>query len=103
MPERLEFDGPVVAGPRGSGGGLVVLPPEAADVFGTKGRVPVRVTFGGVPYRGSTMPMGGGVSCVGIAKAIRGELGLDIGDSVHVVVERDVAERTVDVPPELAE
>jgi hypothetical protein len=54
----LEFDAVIEAGP--GGGSLVVLPEHAADVFGTKARVPVNATFDGIEYHGSTMPMGDG-------------------------------------------
>jgi uncharacterized protein YdeI (YjbR/CyaY-like superfamily) len=48
------------------------------------------------------MPMGDGTFCVGILKSIRTAAGLDVGDTVAVVVERDAGERVVDVPAELA-
>jgi uncharacterized protein YdeI (YjbR/CyaY-like superfamily) len=47
------------------------------------------------------MPMGDGTFCIGITKAIRAQAGADIGQPVHVVVERDDGERTVDVPDDL--
>ena len=84
------------------GGALVSLPAEAATVFGTRARFPVRVTFNGVGYRGSTMPVGDGTFCVGLTKAVRADAGVDIGDEVDVVVERDDEERTVAVPSDLA-
>ena len=98
---RMEFEAPVEEG-RG-GGALVRLPPGAAEVFGTRARFPVRVTFNGVPYRGSTMPVGDGSFCVGITKAVQARAGVSPGDPVAVVVERDAGERTVEVPPDLAE
>jgi hypothetical protein len=98
---RMEFDAVVQSTSRGGGGALVPLPANAAKVFGTRARFPVRVTFNGVPYRGSTMPMGAGTFCVGITKAIRADAGADIGETVHVVLERDEAERVVGVPADL--
>jgi hypothetical protein len=97
----MEFDAVVQAAP--GGGAYVPLPADAAKVFGTRARFPVRATFNGVPYRGSTMPAGDGRFSLGITKAIRAKAGAEVGQSVHVVVERDTAERTVDVPPELAD
>jgi uncharacterized protein YdeI (YjbR/CyaY-like superfamily) len=47
------------------------------------------------------MPMGDGTFCVGITKAIRADAGADIGETVHVVLERDEAERVVGVPADL--
>jgi hypothetical protein len=98
---RMEFDAVVQSTSRGGGGAIVSLPANAAEVFGTRARFPVRVTFNGVSYRGSTMPVGDGTFCVGITKAIRADAGADIGEMVHAVLERDLAERVVDVPADL--
>jgi hypothetical protein len=84
------------------GGAQVPLPAEAADVFGTRARFPVRAVCNGVEYRGSTMPMGDGLFCLGLTKAVRTAAGVEIGDEVHVVVRRDTEKRTVEVPPDLA-
>ncbi len=100
MPERLAFDAVIEAAD--GGGAFVRLPGDAASVFATRARFPVRATFNGIPYTGSTMPMGDGTFCVGILKSIRREAGVDVGDTVAVVLERDTAEREVDVPAELA-
>jgi hypothetical protein len=96
---KLEFDA-VVESARG-GGALVRLPKDTAAVFETKGRFAVRATFNGVEYRGSTMPMGDGAFGLGITKAIRAEAHAGVGETVHVVVERDTKERTVEIPAEL--
>jgi hypothetical protein len=101
VPDRLAFDAVIESAGRG-GGAYVRLPDDAGAVFGTRARFPVRVTFNGVPYTGSTMPMGDGTFCVGILKSIRATAGVDVGDTVAVVVERDTGERVVDVPAELA-
>ncbi len=79
----------------------MALPAGAADVFGTRARFAVRATFNGVLYRGSTMPAGGGTFCLGVTRAVRSKAKADVGETVHVVVERDTGERTVDVPAEL--
>ena len=97
---RMAFDVVIVTPPRGQGA-LVVLPEASTTTFGTRARVPVRATFNGVAYRGSAMPMGDGRHGLGLTKAIRGAAGLEIGDTVHVVVERDEEERAVDVPDDL--
>jgi hypothetical protein len=98
---RIEFDGIIQAG--SGGGAAVLLPADSADVFGTRSRFPVKATFNGQAYCGSTMPMGDGTFCLGITKAIRAAAGVDIGDPVHVVIERDEGTRTVDVPDDLAD
>jgi hypothetical protein len=97
----IEFDATIIPPPRGLGA-LVVLPSDTAAIFGTRSRVPVRATFNGIPYRGSAMPLGDGVFGLGITKSIRDAAGVDIGDSVHVVVQRDGEARSVEVPDDLS-
>jgi uncharacterized protein YdeI (YjbR/CyaY-like superfamily) len=45
--------------------------------------------------------MGDGTFGLGITKAVRTSAGVGIGDTVHVVVERDDQARTVEVPDDL--
>ena len=97
----IVFDATVVSPPCGSGA-LVVLPDTWATILGTRARVPVRATFNGIEYRGSLMPMGGGTFGLGLTKAIRSAAGVEIGDVVHVVVERDDEGRTVELPEDLS-
>jgi hypothetical protein len=84
------------------GGAYVEVPGEVIAALGGGGRIPVQATFDGVPYRGSIVSMGGCLA-LGILKQIRGELGKGPGDPVTVTVERDTAERTIEVPADLAE
>jgi len=60
----------------------------------------VQASFNGVPYRGSIVRMGG-VTMLGVTKAIMAEAGAGPGDAIDVVVEKDEAPREVEVPPEL--
>lgn len=43
-----------------------------------------------------------GRNVIGLSKAVRGELGVDIGDEVEATVDLDTAEREVEVPADLA-
>lgn len=43
-----------------------------------------------------------GRNVIGLSKAVRAELGVDIGDAVKATVDLDTAERAVDVPADLA-
>lgn len=97
----MEFDA-VVRSAQG-GGALIQLPAEAAEVFGTRARFPVRALFNEVEYTGSTMPTGEGRFFLGLTKAIRATAGVDIGHNVHVVIELDHAQRTIEVPDDLAQ
>jgi len=80
---------------------LVDVPPEVIEALGGKGRIPVTVTFDGVPYRGSIVRMGGG-AVLGVQKAIMAEAGVSVGDTLTVVIRND-APREVEVPNDLAE
>jgi hypothetical protein len=81
----------------------VVLPPDVAAAMGGRERIPVAGTINGVPFGGSTMPLGDGRHCVGFRKDTRMEAGgVEIGDAVTIEIGRDDAPRTVDVPEDLA-
>lgn len=97
---RRKFEAEIEAGQRG--GAFVALPFDVESVYGTRGRVKVKATFDGQPYRGSIAPMGGR-HLLGLVKPIREAIGKSPGDRVEVVVELDTEERIVEVPPELAE
>jgi Bacteriocin-protection, YdeI or OmpD-Associated/Domain of unknown function (DUF1905) len=81
----------------------VVLPADVAAAMGGRARIPVAGTINGVPFRGSTMPMGDGRHCVGFRKEIRARAGgVEVGDAIAIEIGRDDAPRTVDVPDDLA-
>lgn len=63
---------------------------------------PVVVTVAGRSQRLRVARMGG-QSCIGLSRAARAALGVQIGEEVRVTVELDTAERTVEVPADLAE
>jgi hypothetical protein len=83
------------------GGAWVEVPGEVIAALGGGGRIPVQASFDGVAYRGSIASMGGCMA-LGLLKSIRTELGKGDGDAVTVTVERDAAERTVEVPDDFA-
>ena len=78
----------------------ITIPFDVAEVWGSK-RVPVVATVNGAEYRGSVVVMGGKYM-LGIPKAFRDAAGIAAGDNIVVTLERDLAERTVDPPPDLA-
>ena len=88
--------------PGRGGGALVRLPDDVAASFGTRRQVRVKGTLGGVEYRSNLMPVGGGVFCLGVHKAVREAAGVTFGAAVTVTIERDDEPREVVVPPELA-
>jgi hypothetical protein len=84
------------------GGAAVIFPYNVEEEFGTKAHVPVSATLEGVPYRGSLVKCGPTRHMLGVLKSIREQIGKGPGDTVEVVLWKDEAERTVDVPAELA-
>ncbi len=78
-------------------------PADVAAAMGGRARIPVAGTINGVPFRGSTMPMGDGRHCVGFRKDVRARAGgVEAGDTVAIEISRDDAPRTVAVPDDLA-
>jgi hypothetical protein len=75
-----------------------ITPPiDVPEFFGTRGRVPVRGTINGYPFRSSLSPYGG-CHVMPVNKVLREGAGVQPGDMVDVVMERDEEERTVEAP-----
>jgi hypothetical protein len=98
---RARFTARLRPSGRGGVGHLVEVPVEVVAALGGRGRIPVRASFNGVPYRGSIVRMGG-VMMLGVTKAIMAEAGAGPGDLLDVVVENDEAARDIEVPQELS-
>lgn len=79
----------------------IEFPYDAEKEFG-KQRVPVKVLFDGHPYRGLLTNMGTRCHIVGINKKIRAAIGKHPGDTVSVVIEEDVEERSVSLPTDFS-
>ena len=79
----------------------IVLTEAQVAKLGAGKRAPVVVTVGGRTARLRLASMGGDF-VIGISKANRAALGVEIGDEITATIEVDLAERTVAVPPELA-
>ena len=98
--KKLRFRVKIVG--KEAGAVAAINPPiDVLQVFGTRGRVPVKGTINGAPFRSSLMSMGG-CHMMPVNKALRESSGAKPGDLVDVVMERDEEERTVEVPRELA-
>lgn len=93
--KKIEF-AVKLEGKKGSSVAWLNAPFDVVEIFGTRARVPVRGTINGFPFRSSLMPMGG---CHGMAvnKTMRDGAGVGAGDTVKIVMERDEAERVVEV------
>lgn len=79
----------------------VDFPYDVFELFGVRGQVKVKVTYDGVPYRGSMVKMGGDCHWLLVRKDIRKLIGKNPGDTVHVTVQRDTEERIVEAPDDL--
>lgn len=71
--------------------------------FGVKGRVAVKGSINGVPYRSSLLPQGGGEHILVVNKELRDQAGVTAGDAAAFTLERDDAPRSVDLPAELSQ
>jgi hypothetical protein len=80
------------------GGAYVLFPYDTEKEFATKGKVPVKSTFNGVPYTGSLFKYSKPLHLLGVSKAIRDQIGKGPGDTIEVIVWRDEEVRTVEVP-----
>ena len=98
-PGRIEFAGVIKT--TGEGGAYVEFPFDVEEKYGVKGRVPVKVTFDGVPYAGSMVRMGTECHLLLILKEIREKMGKGEGDKVAVTVELDDAPRVIVLSPDV--
>ncbi|ALW85578.1 hypothetical protein AUC43_11030 [Hymenobacter sedentarius] len=102
MQPEYEFEAILEAG-EDHGGVFVVVPFNVAEVYGTRGRVPVQATFDNYPYQGSIVPIGDGHHALLLLKQIRRAIDKTVGDTVRVTLSRDVTERKMEAPADLAE
>jgi hypothetical protein len=72
-------------------------PFDVVEVFERNGRVPVKGTINGFPFRSSLMNMGDGHMMV-VNAQLRAGAQCKAGDTVAVLMELDQDERTVEVP-----
>ena len=84
----------------GTAAAIELTDEQSAAVSSSK-TPPVVVTIGAASARLRITRMGG-TACIGLSKAARAQLAVEIGDEVDVTVAADEAERTVDVPGPLA-
>lgn len=72
-------------------------PFDVVEVFQRKGRVPVKGTINGFPFRSSLMNMGEGHMMV-VNAQMRAGAACKAGDVVKVVMELDEEKRSIEVP-----
>jgi sirohydrochlorin ferrochelatase len=86
--------------PMGPAGAIVLTDAQVAELSSRKA-FPVAVTIREKTARLRLARMGG-KNLIGFSKANRAAVGLELGDEFDAVITADTAERTVDVPDELA-
>jgi len=88
---------------RGAGGNTAgfVIPDEVVEALGGGRKPKVVVTIGPHTWRSSIANMGGRFM-LGVSMENRAAAGVAAGETLDVDVELDTAERTVDVPEDLA-
>lgn len=99
---KYEFDARIIK-QEGLDAGYVEFPYDVEKEFGKKGQVKVKAFFDGLLYRGSLAKMGHERHIIGLTKDVRKKIGKNPGDMVHVIIEEDLEERTVDIPAEFRE
>ena len=78
------------------------IPFDVEKTFGGRNRVPVRGTINGAPFRTSVFRMGGDCHFMVVNRKLREAAGVNGGETVPVLMERDDAPRTVTPPPDFA-
>jgi len=84
-------------GQEGSEVAALKPPFDVFEVFQHKGRVPVKGTINGFPFRSSLMNMGEG-HMMAVNAQLRAGAHCKGGDTVDVIMELDEDERTIEVP-----
>jgi len=97
--KKYKFKARIQAGD--GGGAYVLFPFDVEKEFGTKGKVPVKAAFNGVPYTGSLIKYGDPLHMLPMLKAIREQTGTGPGDAVEVEVWKDEAPRALEIPADL--
>ncbi|MFT3835019.1 MAG: YdeI/OmpD-associated family protein [Micropruina sp.] len=86
--------------PRGPAGALILTDDEVAELGGGK-RAAVRVRVG-EREAAIRLAVMGGENMIGMSKATRAALGVELGELLEATITVDDAPREVDVPDELA-
>ena len=77
----------------------ITLPFDVEEIFGAK-RVPVKVRINGAEHRSTIIRMGGKY-VLGVPKVFRQATGIKAGEKISVELQKDLAERTVEIPDDL--
>jgi len=92
-PGRITFEAKIEV--MENGGAFVRFPFDVEELYGVKGRVPVKVTFNEIPYQGSMVKMGSPDYLLLILKEIRERLGKGVRHKIKVTVDLDDKPRVI--------
>lgn len=102
LPRKQKFRGVLESGSTGSLNWTIVrLPFDPAEVWPRRNRLRVRGTISGIAFRSSLFRSTESGYLLLVNKAIQREAGIRPGQIADVVLEPDLEERSVLVPPEL--
>jgi Bacteriocin-protection, YdeI or OmpD-Associated/Domain of unknown function (DUF1905) len=87
--------------PRGPAGAIVLSDDQVAALGGTR-TPPVRATVNGVTVRARVGRMGG-ENLLGFSRKLRADLGVEVGQSIDIVIALDTQTRTVEPSHALAD
>jgi Domain of unknown function (DUF1905)/Bacteriocin-protection, YdeI or OmpD-Associated len=102
MTGDIELDATVEKSPDSAACAVLVATEDVVRWFGRKSRVPVVATMNGYAWRTSLSPMGG-CHLLPVNGEVRKGARVAGGDRVKLTLREDTAERTVDVPADLAQ
>lgn len=81
----------------------LTVPEDVSKALGGRGRVRVRGTLNGHPFRSTLMPWGDGTFYLVVNRDMRTAAGVGRGDKVTVTLERDDTPTAVEAPEILVE
>ncbi|MBH0009735.1 DUF1905 domain-containing protein [Salinibacterium sp. SWN1162] len=88
MPENLDFSATIV-NPEWMPSWSVIEVPVSKEFFGTGKTVKPNTTVDGVAVTSALMPTGQGGHFISVSAALRKKLKKDVGDEVHIHIERE--------------
>lgn len=98
-PGVVEFSVPIID--PGGGGAYIEFPFDTEELYGTKGRIPVKVHFDGHPYHGTMLRYGTEKHIIIIVKKIREAINKQAPETVNVKVALDDKTRQITVPDDV--
>jgi hypothetical protein len=98
--EKIKFDAILERDDATNGSSFVRIPFSLYEVFGVKGQLRVRGTINGHSFQSSMAPYGGQHYMM-VHKALRAEMDLEFGATLHIEIEKDDSPREIEMPNDL--